>query len=71
MIEPSVKAAVYLRQSMDRTGEGLAVDRQRIDAETLARFRGWQVVRVEVDNDVSAGGRGTDWRAMGGQPGSH
>jgi DNA invertase Pin-like site-specific DNA recombinase len=52
-----MKAAIYLRQSMDRTGEGLAVDRQRTDAETLAQFRGWTVVRVETDNDVSAAGK--------------
>ena len=57
MTAPSVHAAIYLRQSMDRTGEGLAVDRQRSDAETLVKLRGWDVVRVEVDNDISAAGK--------------
>jgi len=48
---------VYVRQSSDKTGEGAAVERQREDALSLARVRGWEVVRVEVDNDVSAAGK--------------
>ena len=52
-----MKAAIYLRQSMDRTGEGLAVERQRSDVEALAAFRGWDIIRVETDNDTSAAGK--------------
>lgn len=45
---------IYLRQSQDRLGTGLAVDRQREDCERLCRERGWHVVDILVDNDVSA-----------------
>jgi hypothetical protein len=38
------RAAVYLRQSKDSTGAGLAVERQRVDCERLAAERGWTVV---------------------------
>jgi DNA invertase Pin-like site-specific DNA recombinase len=51
------KAAIYLRQSFDKTGEELAVDRQRDDALKLAERRDWNVVRVEIDNDISAAGK--------------
>ena len=33
------KAAIYLRISLDREMDGLAIDRQREDCESLARFR--------------------------------
>jgi DNA invertase Pin-like site-specific DNA recombinase len=49
----SMRAAVYLRQSLDRTGEALAVARQRGDCLTLCKQRGWTPVEF-VDNDVSA-----------------
>jgi DNA invertase Pin-like site-specific DNA recombinase len=48
-----VRAAVYLRQSLDRTGEGLAVARQRDDCLRLCAERGWESVEY-VDNDTSA-----------------
>lgn len=48
-----MKAAVYLRISLDRLGEGLGVERQREDALALAARRGW-TVREFVDNDISA-----------------
>lgn len=48
------RAAIYCRISQDRTGAGLGVDRQREDCEKLAENRGWEVVEVYVDNDVSA-----------------
>jgi DNA invertase Pin-like site-specific DNA recombinase len=51
------KAVIYLRQSLDRTGEEFAVDRQRTDALALAKVRGWSVVRIEIDNDTSAAGK--------------
>lgn len=49
-----MRAHVYLRQSMDRTQTGAAVERQREDCLRLVRERGWDVERVWVDNDVSA-----------------
>ncbi len=50
-------ATVYLRQSSDRDGTGLAVSRQREDALELAARRGWQVLAVHEDNDTSAAGK--------------
>ena len=57
--EPSMqpRAALYLRQSVDNSGLGAAIDRQRQDCEALARARGWIVVAEHVDNDVSATAR--------------
>jgi site-specific DNA recombinase len=49
-----MRAFVYLRQSLDRTGSGSAVERQREDCLKLCRERGWEVARVYSDNDVSA-----------------
>src|ERR1700756_4525897 len=49
-----VKAGVYLRQSLDRTGEGLAVARQREDCLRLCADKGWDVAGVYEDNDTSA-----------------
>jgi site-specific DNA recombinase len=48
-----VRAAVYLRQSFDRDGDGLAVSRQRDACEKLCAERGWEPVEY-VDNDCSA-----------------
>src|SRR3954467_9448471 len=48
-----VRAAVYLRQSLDRDGSGLAVARQREDCLKLCADRGWDHVEY-VDNDISA-----------------
>src|SRR3954453_5699710 len=53
----TTRAVIYCRQSLDRTGEGLAVTRQREDAEALCRERGWTVQDVITDNDVSASTR--------------
>lgn len=50
----AVRAVIYLRVSLDQTGEGLAVERQREDCEKIARDRGWEVVDVYTDNSVSA-----------------
>jgi site-specific DNA recombinase len=50
-------AFVYLRQSLDRTGSGAAVDRQREDCLKLCAERGWEVARIWTDNDVSASSR--------------
>ncbi|MEV1292822.1 recombinase family protein [Pseudonocardia sp. NPDC049635] len=50
----TVRAAVYVRISQDRTGAGLGVERQEADCRALAERLGWTVARVFVDNDVSA-----------------
>ena len=51
-----VRAAVYTRQSQDRTGAGLAVARQQEACEKLCDDRGWTVTRLLSDNDTSASG---------------
>src|SRR5215203_5523253 len=48
-----MRAGVYLRQSRDRYGTGLAVARQREDCLRLCSEHGWEPVEY-VDNDVSA-----------------
>lgn len=48
------RAAVYCRISSDPTGQALGVERQRQDSEEFCARRGWDVVDVLVDNDVSA-----------------
>lgn len=49
-----MRAAIYVRQSLDKSGDGAAVDRQLVDCEELAERNGWTVDRVYRDNDVSA-----------------
>src|SRR3712207_6252559 len=52
---PALRAAIYGRQSLDRTGEGAAVERQIEDCRRLIDQRGWTLVREPLtDNDVSA-----------------
>ena len=53
-MSPAQRAIVYARQSLDRSGEGAAVDRQVEDCTRLAEARRWEVVEVITDNDVSA-----------------
>lgn len=48
------KAAIYLRISLDREMDGLAIDRQREQCEALAKYRQWQVVETYVDQSKSA-----------------
>lgn len=48
-----MKAAIYLRQSLDRDGQGVAVERQRQDAVALCQERGWEPTEY-VDNSISA-----------------
>lgn len=52
-----LKAVVYCRISQDRTGEGIGVAQQEEDARKLAELRGWDVVAVKTDNDLSAKGQ--------------
>lgn len=53
----TLRAAVYARQSLDRSGEALAVSRQLADCRALAERNGWLVAEEFVDNDVSATSR--------------
>lgn len=45
---------LYLRQSLDRTGEGAAVERQEQECRAYAKKHGLKIVEVYTDNDVSA-----------------
>ena len=49
-----VRAAIYLRISLDREMDGLAIERQREDCWKIARDRGWTVVEEYVDQSKSA-----------------
>jgi site-specific DNA recombinase len=49
-----VRAAIYVRISVDRTGAGLGVARQEEDCRALCARLGWAVALVYCDNDVSA-----------------
>ncbi|WP_151526081.1 recombinase family protein [Serinicoccus kebangsaanensis] len=53
----TTRTAIYLRVSLDATGERLAVARQREDCERIAADRGWEVVETYTDNSVSASKR--------------
>lgn len=54
MTTSTIRCALYLRVSLDATGEMLAVERQREDCRSIAAARGWTVVGEYVDNSVSA-----------------
>lgn len=48
------RAAIYLRISLDREMDGLAIERQREDCERLAQREGWAVVETYIDQSISA-----------------
>jgi DNA invertase Pin-like site-specific DNA recombinase len=48
------RAALYLRMSLDTTGEGLGIERQRAECEQVAKAKGWEIVGEYVDNSFSA-----------------
>lgn len=50
----TIRAVLYLRVSLDKTGEGLAVERQREDCLRILRERGWIFVTEYIDNSKSA-----------------
>lgn len=50
----SRRSAIYLRQSLDATGERLAIDRQREDCTAIVNQRGWNLVETYTDNSISA-----------------
>lgn len=51
-----VRASIYVRISLDKTGEGLGVDRQEKKCRELCEEKGWEVSedRIFRDNDISA-----------------
>lgn len=48
------RAAIYTRISKDQTGEGAGVARQEQDCREFAQRRGWEVVEVFSDANISA-----------------
>ncbi len=62
----TLRAAIYVRASLDRSGEGAAVGRQEADCRALAEHRGYTVVALHSDNDTSAssGKRRPGWEAL-------
>ena len=52
--EEATRCVLYLRVSLDATGEGLAIERQREECRRIAEVRGWTVLREYVDNSRSA-----------------
>lgn len=50
----ALRAAIYTRISRDDHGDSAGVLRQEDDCRALCQRRGWKVVEVLVDNDVSA-----------------
>ncbi|MGP6173638.1 recombinase family protein [Corynebacterium sp. A21] len=48
------KAAIYLRISLDRDMNGLAIDRQREDCLAIIERRGWDLFEEFVDQSISA-----------------
>ncbi|BBX63029.1 hypothetical protein MSAS_22030 [Mycobacterium saskatchewanense] len=48
------RAATYLRISLDQTGEGLAIARQRDECARIISQRGWKAGPEFVDNSISA-----------------
>jgi site-specific DNA recombinase len=60
-----MRAAIYVRQSLDKSGEGAAVDRQLAECLELAERQGWGVGEVYRDNDASATkGIREDWSRL-------
>lgn len=49
-----IRVVIYLRISLDASGDGLAIDRQREACERICRDRGWEIVREYVDSSISA-----------------
>ncbi|WP_409471274.1 recombinase family protein [Streptomyces sp. HC307] len=56
---PGMRAAIYVRLSRE-TEESTSPERQRAACEALCTARGWQVIAVEEDIDVSGYSRGLD-----------
>ena len=52
-----VRAVIYLRISLAREMDGLAIDRQREDCENLAKYRRWEIVETYGDQSIAASDR--------------
>jgi site-specific DNA recombinase len=48
------RTGIYCRISKDKDGQRAGVDRQRDECQELAAKLGWPVIRIYVDNDISA-----------------
>lgn len=60
-----MRAAIYVRQSLDKSGEGAAVDRQLAECRDMIGRNGWQEAEVYRDNDASATkGVRKDWTRL-------
>lgn len=61
-----MRAAVYVRQSLDRSGEALAVGRQIRECRELIERNGWEESELYEDNDRSAtsGKPRPEWRRL-------
>lgn len=56
MTDTPLRAAIYLRVSQDRENTRLGVDRHREAAEETIKIRGWRLVEVYEDNDITGKG---------------
>ncbi|MEU6581258.1 recombinase family protein [Nocardia sp. NPDC046763] len=45
---------IYLRVSLDTSGEGLAVERQPEDCKRIAEARDWSICEIYTEKPVSA-----------------
>lgn len=61
--DSEIRAAIYARLSVNRTGDSVAVERQEADCRELAQRNGWTVSHVFVDNGKSA------WHESAKRPG--
>jgi site-specific DNA recombinase len=59
-VRPRVRAAIYLRVSLDATGERLTVTRHRKECRRIAAERGWTVVAEFCDNSITASDKRKD-----------
>lgn len=50
----AMRAVIYVRQSLDKSGEGAAVRRQLSECQDLVKRSGWDLVDIYRDNDKSA-----------------
>jgi DNA invertase Pin-like site-specific DNA recombinase len=53
---PLMRAAIYTRASLDRTGEGKSTDRQYEECKRLLEYKRWQEVAHKSDVSISAYG---------------
>lgn len=66
-MDSPLRAAIYVRMSQDRSGEGAGAERQRVDCRALAEQRKYVVCHELVENDTSAyrtSARRPQWRRL-------